>query len=436
MQISAIPSKMPERIAVVDILRGFALGGILAANMADFTSPYFAAPLEVLWPQTHNRIVLGLIEIFVINNFFTIFSFLFGLGLALQMMRLEARGIRFVPLYLRRQSVLLAIGLLQGLFIWYGDILAPYALFGCLLLLVRRLDPKRLALIAAAFILIPVTISLVRLTVTQPASHVSPALSDPVMISGAITEASRVTQIYAHGSWSEIFTQRANELVINYNGWIGRSYGLTVAAMFLLGLAAGKLKLFQSPELFRSFARRFRVPGLVCLFITGAGVTIRMTSAPGTLPFVAELIFYQFMKIAHIVISFFYISSVTLLAWRPRSARMLSVLAAPGRMALTNYLLQSIICTTIFNSYGLGLFGSVSPAAGLGMTAVFFSAQVAFSNWFLSRFRFGPAEWLWKSLTYGTRQPFLIGLAPLHTHDEYTKGRTHNDSVHTPVHRM
>jgi uncharacterized protein len=398
----AAPLQLPERIAFVDILRGFALGGILAANMADFTSPFYYVPLSALWPELHNRIALALVQLFVSNNFFTIFSFLFGLGLALQMMRLEARGVRFVPIYLRRQGILFCIGAAHGLLIWYGDILAPYALFGCLLLLFRRQSPARLLVLASGLVLAPIGLSVLRMTAY---AGIAAASAQHTQADG-MDAALRVISIYAHGSWLEIFRLRAHELMINYNGWIGRNYGVTVFAMFLLGLSAGRLNIFGDMRPWLPLARSLWMIGLACLLLAAAG-----TLADGVIhgmPPALDLGFYQFMKIAHIFISFFYISSLMLLAQRPRIVYWLSFLAAPGRMALTNYLLQSVFFTTLFNSYGLGVFGAISPAAGLMLTVIFFSAQIVMSNWFLSRFRFGPVEWMWKSLTYGKRQPFII----------------------------
>jgi uncharacterized protein len=400
----ALSTAAPERIELVDILRGFALGGILLANMADFTSPFYSIPLQMLWPEPVNKMALAFVDIFVTNNFFTIFSFLFGLGLSLQMMRLEARGISFVPVYLRRQMILFFIGAAHGLLVWYGDILAPYALFGCLLLVFRRQSARRLALAAAALMLAPIALSIVRL---GAAAHAGTALaSAPSAFDAArmYADAAQVIAVYAHGTWSEIFRLRLHELVINYNGWIGRNYGVTVFAMFLLGLAAGRMNLFGSAAQYLPLARRLQRIGLLVLIASASGTILLRTSAGFSEAF--ALGFYEFMKAGHIFIAFFYISTILVLAQHARIRRFLRALAAPGRMALTNYLFQSIICTSLFYSYGLGFFGSVGPAAGLVIAAAIYGVQVAASNWYLSRFRFGPVEWMWKSLTYGHRQPF------------------------------
>jgi uncharacterized protein len=397
----AAPTAVLERIQIVDVLRGMALGGILIANMADFTSPFYSLSLDVLWPEAWNRAVLAFIDIFVTGNFFTIFSFLFGLGLALQMIRLEARGISFAPVYVRRQGILLCIGLGHGLLVWYGDILAPYAIFGCFLLLFRRQAPMKLVLLAAVLVCGPIVISIARMSMAPDMVLLAQGSSsvDP----NAMAAAQHVISVYAHGSWTEIFRLRAEELITNYNGWIGRSYGTTVFAMFLLGLAAGRANVFNNLE------RQMRLIR-ICWYVGGIWIVIRIAGVvyfPALESRTGAIALYEVQKIAHIFICLFYIASVILLARNERWKRVLSLLAAPGRMALTNYLLQSIVFTTLCNSYGLGLFGRISPLTGLGIAVAFFACQVLASNWYLSRYRFGPAEWLWKSLTYGKSQTFL-----------------------------
>ena len=104
----------------------------------------------------------------------------------------------------------------------------------------------------------------------------------------------------------------------------------------------------------------------------------------------------------------FYASAIVLLAQRETWKRRLAPLAAVGRMALTNYLLQTLICTSIFLGYGLGFYGTVGPAAGLVLTIVIYAFQVVFSVWWIGRFHFGPAEWLWRTLTYGKLQPMRL----------------------------
>jgi uncharacterized protein len=103
-----------------------------------------------------------------------------------------------------------------------------------------------------------------------------------------------------------------------------------------------------------------------------------------------------------------YVSAITLGMLNPAWQSRLQVLAPVGRMALTNYLLQSLICTTIFYGYGLGFFGQMGSAAGIGLSLLIYFLQIPFSHWWMARFQFGPMEWLWRTLTYGRRQPFRV----------------------------
>lgn len=122
-----------------------------------------------------------------------------------------------------------------------------------------------------------------------------------------------------------------------------------------------------------------------------------------------DLLAFLGYALGGLALALWYASAVVLLVERPAWRRRLAPLAAAGRMALTNYLLQSLVCTTLFYSYGLGLYGRVGPAGGLLLTLAIFGGQLAFSAWWLRRFRFGPVEWLWRTLTYGRRQPLRDG---------------------------
>jgi uncharacterized protein len=182
----------------------------------------------------------------------------------------------------------------------------------------------------------------------------------------------------------------------------------SVFAMFLLGVYAGRKGIFQGIPGHLPFFRRVFGWGLAVgltgnlVYATLSEVGNRFVPSPVSL----------LAQVGHTygapALAVAYGAGLTLLMQRPGWSARLAPLASVGRMALSNYLLQTLVCTTIFYSYGLGLFGSVGPAAGILLTVVIYLAQIPLSVWWLSRFRFGPVEWIWRTLTFGRRQPMRI----------------------------
>jgi uncharacterized protein len=400
------PVAAEERIETLDILRGFALFGILLVNMAFFNTAFFTLFTGTPWTSLPDRLASGFIRAFAEGKFYTIFSFLFGLGFALIMQRSAARDRPVVPLYVRRLLALLLIGIAHAVLLWYGDILVTYALLGFVLLLFRNCRPRTLLIWAAVLLLLPVLvgsafIALFTALQNTPAFQEGMAGSDPTALYREL--AATATAIYSEGSYGEIVQHRLGELlwVLPFGLFV---QGWGVLAMFLLGLYAGKRELFRDVEAHRPLFRRLLIWGLVI------GLPLNLLSAvlynPQMQSFsAASLVGVVNTYIGAPALSFAYIAAVTLLVQRDVWRRRLAPIGSVGRMALTNYLLQSLICTTLFYGYGLGLFGQVGPAVGLVLSVVIYAIQVPWSVWWLQRFQYGPMEWLWRVLTYGRRQP-------------------------------
>jgi uncharacterized protein len=400
------PVAPSERIQVLDILRGFALLGILAVNMQLFSSPIYLALTGLQeWEEPMDRVADGLISYFAQGKFYPIFSFLFGLGMALQYQRATERGTaQFGLVYARRLFVLLGIGMIHAFLIWEGDILLVYALLGFLLLLFAQRREKTLLIWAGICLVLPVLIAGAVFGVVFLASMIPEAAAQ---IEGAFSgqesyyqqRAEETIQAFAHGTYGEIFRQRLANLAFLYK--VSFFYLPIIFGMFLLGLFAAKHRLFHHvPDHLGFFRRVLLWAGPVGLI----GNTVFFLSSdaqsenPASLWFVAGT---AGLSLGATALALCYVSGLTLLAQREWWRRRLAWLAPVGRMALTNYLAQSLICTTIFYSYGLALFGRVGPAAGLLLTFGIFIVQIFWSRWWMSRFRFGPAEWLWRRLTYG-----------------------------------
>jgi uncharacterized protein len=405
------PVQPAERIQIVDILRGFALFGILFVNMTIFSQPMQAIvlPADPNLPF-YDRAALWLIHALGEGKFYALFSLLFGLGLTLQMERIEGRGGRFVPLYARRLLVLLGIGLVHAFLIWMGDILILYALLGFLLILFRKARPRTLLIWVVILIALPLLFSAAATALIAWASNFPEATSQ-IEQSFAQTEAAfvsdlqRAAQVYTHGDFAAITAQRVSDYFgIGMTGFA--VMGFNVMAMFLLGVYFGKRGFFKNLPENQGLFRKLLLWGLLI------GLTGNLLYATLIIP-ISRI--YQTwtlflattgQTVGAPLLMLAYVSALCLLALSPGWGKRLRVLAPVGQMALTNYLMQSIICTLIFYGYGLGLFGKVGHAAGIAMAIAIYLLQIPFSHWWMKRFYYGPAEWLWRSLTYLKPQPF------------------------------
>jgi uncharacterized protein len=403
------PVQQTERVQIVDILRGFALFGILLVNMAYFSQPFQTAvfPIDPGTPW-YDKAAAWLVKFLGEGKFYTLFSMLFGLGLTLLMSRIEARGGRFVPLYLRRLLVLLGFGLVHAFLIWIGDILILYALIGFLLILYRKAKPRTLLIWVVILIALPIIFTtavtgLVELgrSVPEGAEQIEIAFAEVEV--GFVADLERAYRVYPVGTFAEITEQR----IYDYTSIFGYSImsAFSILAMFLVGVYFGKRQLFQNLETNRPFFTKLLLAGL----LIGIPANLYYATRAGSLSQLdvswETLLLQAAQMIGTPLLSLAYVSAFSLLAPSPVWGQRLQVLAPVGQMALSNYLTHSIVCTTIFYGYGLGLFGQMGMAVGIGLTFVIYLLQIPISHWWMKRFKYGPAEWLWRSLTYLKPQP-------------------------------
>lgn len=402
LAVPAGPIPSGERVEAIDVLRGLALFGIVAANARGFAGPaaiYFEP--SRMWPALPDRLVQAAIDIFVQGKFITIFALLFGVGFAVQMSRAAARGGRFAGIYSRRLLVLAAIGLAHGLLIWWGDILLPYALTGFLLFFFRKRTDKTIlvwALIAYLFPLLMMTAFVVVQAFTGPLFSPPPEPA-PEMLR-------EIVQTYAEGDWAAIARQRGTDAV-RYNWGFAAFFFTNLLGLFLFGMLAWRRRLFEPPEAaIPSYARWMRIGLVLGLLANAAAVGIRWFVPINPMaPTPAAWVVFVIQQIGVPALSLGYITGVLLLLRDARWHARLAPFAAVGRTALSNYLFQSVAGTLLFYSYGLGLFGQVGPALLLVPTVFIFALETMLSVWWLERYRFGPVEWLWRSATYLRWQP-------------------------------
>jgi uncharacterized protein len=387
--IGPVPGQ--ERITVIDCLRGWALLGILIANMRGFNAPlaaYFQPYL--LWTWGPDRAAQALVDWLVQGKFITIFATLFGVGFAIQMDRAMARQ-QGVGFYARRMIVLLAIGLVHGLVIWWGDILSNYAVCGLLLFFFRKRSQKTVMIWAQImYWFLPVLLVgfyIASLFGVSPPQQPEPNLQEAI-------------RMYGHGTIRDVFVIRAREWV-EANGFI---LVLTrVLGIILFGVFIWRQGYLQRPDEHETFWKRAQMIGLpVGILGNLACVAIEMVFHPNPMrPSIWMVIYFVLQSLVVPALSLGYSATLVRLwmspAWRPR----LMPFSYVGRMALTNYLMQSVICTTIFYSYGLGLYGRVGPLIDLPLAIAIYALQVPFSKWWLASHQYGPMEWVWRRLTYG-----------------------------------
>jgi len=405
------PVTASDRIETLDILRGFALFGILTVNMGAFSWPCeYMLWQRNFWDSRADAVVDWFVRFLAEGKFYPLFSFLFGLGAAIQMERADCRGAPFVGRYCRRLLVLLAIGMTHALFIWDGDILVTYALCGFLLLAFRKRRPKTILIWSLVCLLIPALLVIlfwVLLVLLSFVPNLATIIQERVDGQYGSYEEQReaieeTIRVFASGTYGEIFRERFGNVI---NMWlVAIFYMPEFLGLFLLGLYAGKRRIF------RDIDGNARLIHQVLIWGTVIGLPLNLFNAICLATNLANqhilwLLSYGLAAIGGPTLGLAYAAALTLMSRRDRWQRWLRVIGPAGKMALSNYLFQSLICTTIFYSYGFGLFGTVGPAARFALTVLIFLGQVAFSAWWTNRFQFGPMEWIWRTLTYGKRQP-------------------------------
>ena len=398
----ATPLPTAQRIPTLDILRGVALMGILIMNMPGFGTSFFAgADGSRLWPGQLDQLAEDLRDLLFSGKFNSMFSLLFGIGFTLQFERMRQRDPLGAPrVYLRRVAVLGAIGLLHAAVFWTGDVLHVYAVLGLIVLFgLRRLSNRALVVLMVLCLLYPVVNGLLRLAV------VTPDITAMLVARAKAFEASN-NAIYGHGSFMQAAAEHAREFAHDYDNrwslWGTLGWYVQMSLTMMLGLLAGRLRWVQRiPELMPQIRRLTWVAlavGLAC----GAAFTLifEFNRVPGPSPIkLLGSVCYWTCRPAMMV---FYVLVIVRLAQDPAWQRRLTPLAAAGRMPLTNYLMQTALCTTLFYGWGFGLWGQVGPALGLALAlAIFWLIQVPWSRWWLARHDRGPMEALWARLTYG-----------------------------------
>ena len=388
------------------MVRGFALFGVLLVNMFNFGSGGF------FWNEPIDELAWSVKQFFFETKSWRLFSFLFGFGFALQMIRAEERGSQFAPVYLRRLIILFAIGAAH-VTIYRGDILMQYAELGLLLVLFRNVSPKLLLILSVCLLAVfPIGRAVTSILEPIPAA---PTADYSVRLEAAIVEMEeyRTTHPYAVGSLREVMAENAF-LKNPFAQPFSSESSLAVFAMFLLGLYAGRRRIFHDITKHMKLIRRvfwWGLPiGLACM---GAERVLNATTGYAVFRDQQTTVVPQFFgdvifAYGSTLLALGYAAGITLLAQHDRGRRLLAPLGAAGRMALTVYLSGSLMFGTLFYGFAFGKAFYLGPAAVTGYAVLFFAIQIMFAVWWTNRFRFGPMEWLWRALTYLKLPPMRL----------------------------
>lgn len=399
------PLPNAERIAILDVLRGFALMGILIMNMPGFSySGWHESDGSHYWPGALDQLAEEVRDALFSGKFNSLFSVLFGLGFTIQFTRMQQLDpLNANRLYLRRLLVLLALGVLHACVFWFGDVLHVYALLGILLLFgLRRVSDRGLMLIMAGCIVYPLLASLLRV-----------ALVSKEFVASRVAQgkAFALTNDAAFGSGSFLDTAWENMRLMAhdygdlYSLWGTLGWYVSMTLTMLLGVLAGRRQWARRiPELMPQIQRLtwvMLVVGLALSFTAQMIWHAHRTPGPSLIKTLAGLCY----NVSRPMVMVFYVLAIVQLHQKVSLKALFKPFELAGRMPLTNYLMQTAICTTLFYGWGLGLWAQVGPAAGLALSlAIFLLVQVPWSAWWLKRHERGPLEALWARLTYGPRR--------------------------------
>ena len=416
---STTPTSLPatERIATLDILRGFALMGILIMNMPGFSySGWTEADGSHHWPGQVDQLAEQVRDMLFSGKFNSMFSLLFGIGFTIQFARMQQQDPEHATtLYVRRLLVLLVIGLLHTTLLWTGDVLHVYAILGLVLVFgLRRLSDRGIVMLIVGCLVYPLVASSLRLvffTKELVAARVKIGLGF-----GATNNAA-----FGQGGYLDAVTENLRMMAFEYGDllslWGTFGWYVSMALTMLIGLLAGRRRWVQRiPELMPQIKRLMWWAlgiGLAC----GAVFTVifAMNRVPG--PSLIKILGGLCYNISRPALMIFYVLAIVRLSQSASRQRLLAPLGAAGRMPLTNYLMQTLICTLLFYNWGFGLWDKVGPALGFVLSlSIFFAIQVPWSLWWLRSHERGPMETLWARLTYGSRRaadaPALPAQAP------------------------
>lgn len=401
----AMPVRKKERFAILDILRGFALVGIAVANFPEFALFTFLKPDAVAAMPTAgaDRWVRFLQYVFVDGKFYTIFSLLFGIGFSIIISNAMRRGASGFRIFYRRMAILLGFGFVHLMFIWSGDILMLYALMGMLLPLFRNCSDRTLLSWAAVLLFVPVIIDFACEFAGVSLSAGVVRLQQHYCAKYGITDDNFAYWLRDADSYGGVFQFLVQGALVRVQEFVDGNRYFKVMGLFLIGFCIGRRRMYAHTVMRRRMLRRVALTGCC------AGLPLSVVyawSAVNGHPWgnAAHSLLY-FVSVY--IVGFAYVAAICLVYNRHPRARVFSLFSAPGRMALTNYIGQSVWGMAIYYGIGLGLGASMGLSLVVPVAVGVWLVEALSSLLWLRFFNFGPLEWIWRMLTYGRRFPLL-----------------------------
>jgi uncharacterized protein len=390
------PILSSKRVQLLDVLRGLAIFGMFTVNMT----------VDSVWPDTYRNsdlpsldfVSLVFVDLFTKGKFITIFSFLYGIGFFVQMERASTRGINTTKFYLRRSTGLLIIGVLGLACTLNTWILVDYAIIGLGLLLFRNQLPRATLVTGIALILLG---NIFGWIIPEYLEHSTSAAK---IVASAEPP---VDAVLRDGNFLQLSSFWLHQLWEAFSDWRYYASEVRLLGIMLLGLYVARRGAVWDPEVRRSLARK-TLPWLIGVGFGGCLIWVVMLdfrAADESSAFYLILGKIAAWPVGMPMLGLGYAAAITLLIELESWQKSLMPMAAVGRMALSNYLFTALVAAFMGYSWGLDLNGNVSISVSLLLVLIIFSMQVLASRWWMARYFFGPAEWLWRSFTYGELQP-------------------------------
>lgn len=392
-----------RRIEIIDLIRGFALLGIIFDNVLYFSGYWFMpfSQLQQFSTYSLDNVLFQGIEIVIDGKFYRIFALLFGAGFYLQFFK-NRENPAFIKTYRRRLFILMIIGIIHSL-VWNGDILFMYALAGFIMILFRKVDIRKILWIAVVFFGFFFLTDLLGGILYQMGDHsFQPVGASNAHIGFPDMTPAEIIDISRNGSILQVFLLNIHHLVWKWMAKIPSGTFTTTIGLFLLGFYLTARKFFtvhikSKKLLFLSLAI-----GVVCTFTarTAGGSMNRFPP-----DFSNTFLYKGMLNTGQLFLALFYMCLIARIIDTVRGKRILGYLIPVGRMALTNYLFQTFLQVILFYNIGFNLVGRTGVTYSVGIIVLILIFQIFMSNIWLKHFRFGPLEWLWRSLTYKKRIP-------------------------------
>ncbi len=394
------PTKAKKRIDLLDIYRGFAILGIFVVNIVIMNSTFLNQDeFASQWTSDIDQISKGVLQLFFYTKFFPVFSLLFGLGISMQALKMYDENKLSFLFFGRRMLILFIIGVFHIVFLWSGDVLNLYAFLGLFTTFMIKRSNKLILALSVIFMFFPFY--------NQVFEYIFDFLNFRPETYLKNHTGETVNQIIKNGTYLDGIKLRLLEYISNIPILFGFLAPIAIS-MFLLGLYLGKNEIYSSLEL---FIQRIKKPMLLLALITNIYRIVFLFVLVNNEIFKVENyreILIKIMVLSDVAMGLFYLWVIGWIYYKTKWKNLLLPLKYVGRMALTNYLMQSFIGLILFSSIGFKLYETLSPSKTFITAILVFIFQVIFSKVWLKYFRFGPLEWIWRCLTYKELLPISI----------------------------